>query len=67
MIFAVPGDRFFFKMLNKLVATMVTGIKNSINEVLMWMIFNALKASVIECPMVNAVTSISTLRQSLKI
>lgn len=47
------------------VAAMVRGMANSIQATASWMIPKTLKASVMLCPMVKAVTRMATLRQSL--
>lgn len=47
------------------VAAMVRGMANSIQATASWMIPKTLKARVMLCPMVKAVTRMATLRQSL--
>jgi len=61
----VFGVNFFRNKLVMAVTTMVQGIKNSTHLVLIVIISLTLRNNVIEWPMVNAVTRISTCFQSL--
>ena len=56
---------FFLNRFTIAVKKIVTGIKNSINSELNLITLKVANAKVIEWPMVNAVTKISTFFQSL--
>lgn len=62
--FLFPPDLSAIKLL-KAVNIIVQGIRNSTNAVFTFTRFNTLKTSVIECPIVNALTSINIFFQSL--
>lgn len=49
----------------KAVAAIVNGMANSIQATASWMMPKTLKAKVMLCPMVKAVTRMATFRQSL--
>lgn len=62
--FLFPPDLNATKLI-KAVNIIVQGIRNSTNGVFIFTICNTLKTKVIECPIVNALTSINIFFQSL--